>query len=391
MRHRVLLAGMPDTLRRSARRDGPGKREDRAAMSSQDEIRITTAFGAEGSDSFVSVSPDNAAYTKFLLNLKATGKLAGEAEYFVALDNEEDRVGRMAAALGPHPNVGLVGLLALTEKRSDKAWVHSVIDALLSSCESWLLSLGVNKVYGPVDFSTFFEYRLRDRTEEQGEEQGWGPDFSWEPTQPQSYLLAFEAAGYAPVERYHSEFYATTTTFPPQIVVKMMEPAWRAAIDRGLEFIAFDEVRPVEKLIPIIEAISLEAFKENFLYSPVPGEVFEALYSPAVQKVDLSLSLLVRAPDGQEVGFLYAFEDCGYCVIKSIAVRPDWRKLHLSSALVQRCLARAAQRGLTRFASALVREGNASEFLESRHHRHPVRVWKHHYTLVGKTLKGAGR
>lgn len=353
-------------------------------MSSREEFLITTFEPPEGKDSFVSVSSENAAYTRFLLDLKATGKLAGEAEYFIALDGEGDRVGRMAATVGPNPGAGLAGLFALTEKRSDTAWVQTMTRALLSSCERWLLSRGVDKVYGPVDFSTFFEYRLRDRTEEEGQ----GPDFSWEPTQPQSYLLAFRAAGYAPVERYHSVFYEASKTFPPRIVVKMMEPAWRAAIDRGMEFTAFDEVRPIEKLIPILEAISLDAFKGNFLYSPIPAEVFQALYSPIVQKLDLSLSQLVRAPDGEEVGFVYAFEDSGFCIVKSIAVRPAWRKLHLSSALLQRCLARADEQGLTRFASALVREGNVSEFLENRHHKHPIRVWKHYYTLLGKTLKG---
>jgi GNAT superfamily N-acetyltransferase len=359
-----------------------------SAISSGEEFRVTTAFETlEGRDSFVSVSPGNAAYTRFLLDLKAAGKLPGEAEYFVALDGDGDRVGRMAATLGPNPGAGLVGLFALTEKRSDNPWVQSVTRALLSRCERWLLSRGVDKVYGPVDFSTYFGYRLRDRTEEDGQ----GPDFSWEPTQPQSYLLAFTAAGYAPAERYHSAFFEASKTFPPSIVVKMMEPAWRAAVDRGMEFTAFDEVQPVENLIPTLAAISLEAFKGNFLFSPIPAEAFQALYSPIVQKLDLSLSQLVRAPDGKEVGFVYALEDAGYCVVKSIAVRPAWRKLRLSSALLQRCLARADEKGLTRFASALVREGNVSEFFENRHHQHPVRAWKHHYTLLGKTLKGADR
>jgi len=368
-------------------------------MRSQDELLITTAGELEGTDSFVSVDPDHAAYAKFLLSLKATGVLAGEAEYFVAVDGEGDRVGRLAATLGPSPDVGLVGLLALNDKhgekhgdkhgdeRGDGAWVQSVTGALLSSCETWLLSRGVDKVYGPVDFSTFFDYRLRDRTGEEGQ----GPDFSWEPAQPQSHLLAFGAAGYAPVERYHSVFYETSETFQPRTVVRMMEPVWRAAVEAGMEFVAFDEVRPAGRLIPILEAITLDAFKDNFLYAPIPSEAFEALYAPLVQRLDLSLSQLVRGPDGTEVGFVFAFEDSGYCVVKSIAVRTAWRRLHLSSALVQRCLARADEKGLTRFASALVKEGNVSEFLQDRHHQHPVRVWKHHYVLVGKALRGVGR
>lgn len=344
-------------------------------------LRIATG------DGFVAVSPRNAAYTQFLLELKSTGKLPGEAEYFVALDGEGDRVGRMAATVGPDPDTGLVGLLALDGQRGDRAWVLGVIGALLSSCERWLAARGVNQVYGPVDFATFFEYRLRDRT---GEEGNYGPDFSWEPAQPQSHLLAFEAAGYAPVERYHSVFYQTSEEFPLRVMAELVEPAWRAAIDRGMEFTAFDEVRPVEKLTSILDAITRDAFKDNFLFSPIPGEVFQALYSPVVQKTDLSLSQLVRAPDGQVAGFVYAFEDSGYCVVKTIAVRPAWRRQQLWNALVYRCLTLADEKGLTRVASALVREGNVSELAEKRYSESPIRSWKHHYVLMGKALKGAG-
>jgi N-acetylglutamate synthase-like GNAT family acetyltransferase len=357
-------------------------------MNSRNEFQIeATSASPAGGDSFVSVHPGNAAYTRFLLDLKAAGRLAGEAEWFVALDGEGERIGRMATTVGPKPGTGLVGLFALTEKRSDKAWVQSVTTVLLSSCERWLRSRGIDKVYGPVDFSTFFDYRFRDRTDEGGR----GPDFSWEPTQPQSHLLAFEAAGYALAERYHSVFYETSKTMPTRAVAQIWEPAWRTAVDRGMEFVAFDEVRPVEELIPMVEAITLDAFKGNFLYSPIPSEVFQAMYAPIVQRLDLSLSQVVRAPDGKAVGFIYAFEDSGYCILKSMAIHPAWRRLRLSSALVHRCLARAAEKGLTRFASALVREGNVNEFLEDWHHKYPVRVWKHHYTLLGKTLKGASR
>jgi len=348
---------------------------------------VTTSESPEGRGGFVSVCPEKATYTRFLLDLKAAGTLAGEAEYFVAVDGEGERIGRMATTVGPDPGTGLIGLFALTKKRSDKVWVQSVTRGLLSSCERWLASRGVDKVYGPVDFSTFFDYRFRDRT---GEE-GLGPDFSWEPTQPQSYLLAFGAAGYTPAERYHSVFYETSKAFPTRSVAKIWEPAWRTAIDRGMEFVAFDDVQPVETLIPIVEAITFDAFKENFLYSPIRSEVFQAMYAPIVKRLDLSLSHLVRAPDGEAVGFTYAFEDTGYCVAKSTAVRPAWRGLRLSSALTYRCLMRADERGLTKFASALVRDGNVNEFLENWHHPHPVRVWKHHYTLLGRTLKGAGR
>jgi N-acetylglutamate synthase-like GNAT family acetyltransferase len=346
-------------------------------MTSRDGLSITRT-----SDGFVTVSPENAAYTQFLLDLKVTGTLAGEVAYFVAQDGAGRRVGRMAATLGPTADVGLVGLLAMTDRRSD-----SVFGALLSECERWLMSRGVDKVYGPVDFSTFFEYRMRDRAEERGPEA----DFSWEPAQPRGWLLAFEAAGYAPVERYHSEFYEATEACPLRAVVESLAPAWRAATDRGMEFVPFSEVRPVDRLLPIIEAITFDAFEGNFLYSPIPAGVFRTVYSPMVGRHDLSLSQLVRTPDGEEVGFLYAFEDAGYCVIKSMAVRPAWRRLRLSNALLQRCLTRVDEKGLTRFASAFVREGNVSGFLEDRLHEHPLRTWKHHYVLLGKTLKGADR
>jgi GNAT superfamily N-acetyltransferase len=345
---------------------------------------MTTAELSEGTEDFVSVSPENAAYTQFLVDLKATGKLAGEAEYFVASDGEGDQVGRMAASVGPGAGEGLVGLFALKEKDSDGAWIQGVTQALLSNCEKWLQAKCVEKVYGPVDFSTWFKYRLRDRTGEESD----GPDFSWEPSQPQSYLRAFGAAGYNPIERYHSVFYELNEQFPPRIVVKMMEPAWKASTDMGFEFVAFDQIQPIQELVPIIEAMSFDAFKGNLLYSPILGEVFQALYSPIVQKLDLSLSYLVRTPEGKEAGFVFAFEDSGYCVVKSIAVFPAYRKLRLSTALLQRCLARADEKGLTRFASALVKEGNVSEFLGSPHAKHPIRVWKHHYTLLGKTLNG---
>jgi hypothetical protein len=118
-------------------------------MSSRGEFRVVTALESpEGMAGFVTMSSQNAAYTRFLLGLKATGRLAGQAEYFIALDGDGERVGRMAAILGPNPDAGLVGLFALTEKRSDEAWGRGATRALLSSCERWLLSRGIDKVYG---------------------------------------------------------------------------------------------------------------------------------------------------------------------------------------------------------------------------------------------------
>ncbi|HSM04702.1 MAG TPA: GNAT family N-acetyltransferase, partial [Longimicrobiales bacterium] len=82
-----------------------------------------------------------------------------------------------------------------------------------------------------------------------------------------------------------------------------------------------------------------------------------------------------------------AFRDGGAAVVKSIAVSPEHRGRHLSTALIHHLLAAAEPAGVHEMISALVRTGNTSEFLSRRHLMPGVGTWRHRYAVLGRPVE----
>jgi cytochrome P450 len=287
---------------------------------------------------------------------------------------------------------GAVGLFEVDLAESD---APMIAEALLTRAREALAVLGVERVYGPLDCSTWFQYRLRVY------DAGFPPAraFAWEPTQPPEYLEYFRAAGFSEAERYHSVGYELNERHTLAHAAALLAPASALARSRGFRFepLSTPGRGGFAALLERLHRQSARAFGENFLYTPIEPVFFEKIYE-SIGRSDLSFSfravLEANAPaaggEEQEAGFVFCFAEGDTVVVKSIAVEPRFRKLQLSNALLHQAIHRASlepkERGLKRFVSALVKSGSPSERIEAKHFDSPIEVWRHDYVLLEARL-----
>lgn len=288
-------------------------------------------------------------------------------EFWVATD--EDRVfGRIGASVSPmRPGEGAIGFfeIDLSHPRADEA-----ARELLSAAEAWLRSKGAVKAHGPMNFNTWFPYRFREGTPVER--------FSWEPENPPEFLACFERAGYRVLERYHSQGHEGLADF-----TEKLRGSFDKASAAGFTFRSFDSSRVMEQEVPILYDISMEGFRENFLFEPIPYQAVQALYVPIAGKLDLGLSVIASHPEHGNVGFFFAFQDRDYAVFKTIAMKYAARGKGVSNAMMYLSASRALERGLTKLITAMVKSGAQSESYGKKARL----LWENRYVLLTKDLK----
>lgn len=304
-------------------------------------------------------------------------------ELFLLRDTQSHRsVGRIGANLSPHhPDVGYTGFfeIDLTHPSAGEG-----AQSLLQTVSLWMKKHGAGRMFGPVDLSTWFTYRFR--TDSGNHEQG-DFFFSWEPTHPPEYPRLFEQFEMKPVQHYHSQGFSAPSPKEKVPGWELAEKAYLFATTQGFKFRPFDLGVLESRELPLLHQLSHECFKDAFLFEPVPLPVFQSLYAAALKRFDFSLSRFIVAPSGEEVGFFFAFIDRDYFVVKTIGVLDAYRNLKLSTAALHPVIEGAAQRGIHRGVSALVKSGASSEHHEKRHTDAGGLHWRHDYTLFGKDLE----
>lgn len=252
-----------------------------------------------------------------------------------------------------------------------EAFSPEVGKALLSAACQFLKDQGVTEVFGPLNFNTWFPYRF-------GLPHADTNQFSWEPLVTPHSAELWKAEGFEVAETYHSMGLDGLDEFCAKA-----KPAYEAALAKGFTFRSLDPEALETKEIPSLYRISMEGFRQNFLFEPLDAKGFAEIYVPAMQKADLSLSYVAVSPEGEDVGFFYGFADQGYLVLKTVAVADKARGHGLSNALTYLQAKAALEKGLTRLITALVKSGAQSESYQKR----ATPLWKHEYVLLKRTLE----
>jgi GNAT superfamily N-acetyltransferase len=135
--------------------------------------------------------------------------------------------------------------------------------------------------------------------------------------------------------------------------------------------------------------VSLESFRNNFLYTPLSERDFLDQYLPIRDYVNEALTLVAEI-QGEPVGFLFAIPDwlqakrggpVDTFIIKTVAVRPGRRNAGLGSVLVDEIQAIGKELGFRRCIHALMHESNASRNI-SGHYAQTIR----RYTLFYRAI-----
>jgi GNAT superfamily N-acetyltransferase len=248
--------------------------------------------------------------------------------------------------------------------------------ALLTHACQQLAQRGLRTVVGPMDGSTWRRYRLLTQ-------RGTEPVFFMEPDNPDHWPNHFAAAGFSSLARYTSAINSDLSVVDPRV-----PEAWRRAQSASVT------IRPInptafDQELTAIRELSIEAFADNFLYTPISAAEFLAMYKPILPHLRPELILFAER-DEQLIGFVFGMPDIlqsrrgipiDTAILKTIAVRPGRTGAGLGSILIDRAQQAAHKLGFTRVIHALMHEANRSTKISRRFGR-PMRQ----YTLYGKRV-----
>lgn len=237
--------------------------------------------------------------------------------------------------------------------------------------ESWFKDYGITKIVGPYLFTTFFPYRFRsDKNPER---------FAWEPNQPGSDLEIFQKLGFGTHETYFSSVvenfgnFATKGTKELDEYLKLgfkMRPITKETIDQDVK---------------IIYELSMNSFTDNYLFAPIPFELFKSVYVPSFQTIDLRLSCIQETPDGKAIGYNFTFVMDNQIVIKSVSTAPEYRGKGLLNAGIRYSIIKARELypNATSVCAALMHEQNAASTHTASQN---TNVTRHEYVLLSKDI-----
>ncbi len=253
---------------------------------------------------------------------------------------------------------------------------------LLNHACDQLAQQGCAIAIAPIDGNTWRPYRLLSQ-------RGSEPSFFLEPNNPDEWCDQFLDAGFSPLAEYTSALNATLSDDPLQL-----DPRLQAVSDRlhqaGITVRSLLNTQSFELELQRIHQLSLNSFRQNFLYTPIDQAEFVAQYSQIQPYVDPEFVLLAEQ-HGQLVGFLFAIPDLlqakrgesiNTLIIKTVAVLPGRMYAGLGNLLVAQVQAIAHQRGYTRAIHALMHNANSSTNIS---HRYAQTIRQ--YTLYKKRIK----
>lgn len=245
--------------------------------------------------------------------------------------------------------------------------------SLLESAAERLAAEGCTLAIGPMDGNTWRRYRLVT-------ERGNEPPFLMEPDNPEEWPAHWKAAGFTPL----AQFFSALGTDLAREDTQVSRAGERLRI-AGVSVRALRADDFTEELRRIHE-ISVEAFADNFLYTPLPETEFLAQYAGLKERVRPELVLLAEM-SGQLVGYVFTIPDwlrgpaTDTLIVKTLAVRPGRQSAGLGAWLLQEVQQRAHALRFRRVIHALMHESNHSLNL-SRRYAEPFR----RYTLYSRRL-----
>lgn len=221
---------------------------------------------------------------------------------------------------------------------------------LLAACAR-LAAHGCPVAFGPMDGNTWRRYRA---VTDYGDE----PAFFLEPHTPPQARDSFVRAGFSVAARYASSVQDGVRQRDPRI-----ERVARRAAAAGITIRAIDRHAAQRDLVAI-HALSLAAFSNAFLFSPISRDEFLAQYLQLLPDAEPRL-VLVAEQAGEVVAFGLGLPDLldarrTTVVLKTVAQRPGLPYMGLGHLLVERGGEIAAGLGYRRVVHALMHEENRS-------------------------------
>ncbi len=239
---------------------------------------------------------------------------------------------------------------------------------ILAALET-LSGRGYTYVIGPMDGDTWHSYRLV--TEDDGT-----PPFFLEPQNPPFYPSVFADRGFRVIGCYSS---AVTEDFTPRLKGDYGKRLERA----GIIVRPFDKMRSMEELTAI-HALSLHAFCNNFLYTPIDREAFFDLYKPLLPRIVPQFVQMAEDRSGNLLAFLFACPDYAQENEPDALIIKTYASLYpgLGGFLLDRLHQATAMAGYRRAVHALMHDNNLSRRNSDKNRTRTFR----RYAVFGREL-----
>jgi GNAT superfamily N-acetyltransferase len=289
------------------------------------------------------------------------------------IHEEKGRIlGRISANLSLRdPERGYIGMFDCDATAGD-----SVASALIQAAECWLASKGVSRVYGPVNYSTFFDYRFE--IARAGMEENF--PFFWEPRNPTTHPKAFLQNGYQIADEYFSRAFHRV-----QLILPVSQHRYDEALKAGFSTRTIDLSGNAAHELKMLSKINAGSFEESFIAEAFDEQLYRALIAPQYFSRLSEYTFFILNPAGEEIGYFFLFVENGYLVWKTVAILPEYQGAGLASFGIHHALQLALRNGVDKLLAALIRIGAPSEVLLNR--AKTLQIWEHRYAVFEKTFK----
>jgi GNAT superfamily N-acetyltransferase len=264
--------------------------------------------------------------------------------------------------------MGHWGLFCLSSSQKHK---EGFLKQIWPEIEAWFKDHGIKKIVGPYLYTTFFPYRVRT--------DDLPARYGWEPNQPAVDVEVLNALGFKTHQTYFTNFIDGYGSFATKGTKEYEE-----SLKLGFKMREITK-ETIHADVRIIYDLSMQGFTDNYLFAPIPYELFQSIYVPSFQSVDLRLSCIQEDPHGKAIGFNFTFIMDGQIVIKSVCVAPEYRGKGLLNAGIRWSMFKAMELfpEVKKVATALIHEDNgpskhvANQTLDKK---------RHEYVLMQKDL-----
>ena len=271
------------------------------------------------------------------------------------------------------------GYIGMFECDASSPHASTIAGELIAVTEKWLKDRGVKNAYGPVNYSTMYQYRF-ELPRDAGDQT---PSFFWEPAQPAVYVDWFESAGYSVADRYFSKAFENL-----HLIVPKSQQRYDDALKMGFSTRVLDFSKDPQHELAMLSKINAGSFEESFLAEPFDEKAYRTLVAPRFFDVLSEFSFFILNPKGEEIGYYFLFPENGYLVWKTIAILPEYQKAGLAGFGIHHSLLLAEKHGIKKVVAALIRNGAPSEVLLKRGEQ--FQIWEHRYAVYGKTFNDIG-
>lgn len=287
------------------------------------------------------------------------------------LQKENKTVGRFALYM--NPNLKFKDQLACCIGSYECLNEIEISNELISSAVRRAKELGYSYIIGPMEGSTWNNYRFSDHNRY--------PNFFMEPFHHAYYSNQFKEFGFSVIAEYVSNL-DDEVTFPEKDI-NTFEEYYKA---RGAQFriLRMDDL---ENDLRKIAHFSNDAFQHNFLFTPIDVEDFVAKYMRIKNYFDSALVMIVEDEKNEIEALSFSIKDHNESrgkslIIKSLARRNDTKLRGIGAYLIQKTYQLARANGYDNVIHALMIKDNASKKISENYHGENYKS----YSLFGMNI-----